>query len=96
MSALDRQLAEDRIMRDAALRLVKADLELVRNDLSARSAGGRVADRLGDAALDTVDDAVDYATQHKGLLAGAVATLALFLFRGPLLDALSALSDENE
>lgn len=97
MSAIDRQLAEDRAMRDAALSLFKADLTLVRSDLAQRGAGQRVADRVTDAALDTVDDAVEYAQEHTGQVAAGVSAILLFLFRGPLLDLLAHIfSDDDE
>jgi hypothetical protein len=98
MTPTSRQLADDRALRDAALRLFKADLDTVRADLAARGAGQRVADRVGDAALDTMDDALDYAQTHKGQVAASVTAVLLFLFRGPLLDALATLlgSDEDE
>lgn len=98
MSAIDRQLAEDRALRDAALRLFKADVALVRGDLAARGVGPRVADRVGDAALDMVDEAAEYAQDHRGQVAAGIAALLLFLFRGPLFDALGALfgGDDEE
>jgi len=96
MNAIDRQLAEDRAMRDAAYRLFKADLDLVRGDLAARGVRQRVADRVGDAALDTMDDAVDYAQHHKGQVAAGISAILLFLFRGPLLDLLASLLPEDD
>ena len=99
MKAIDRQLAEDRAMRDSAKRLFKADLDLVRGDLARRGAGQRVADRVSDAALDTVDEAVGYAQDHKGQVAAGIGAIVLFLFRGPLLDMLAGLfqpDDEDE
>jgi hypothetical protein len=98
MNATDRQLAEDRALRDAALRLFKADLDLVRGDLATRGVGQRAADRVGDAALDTMDEAVDFARDHKGQVAAGLSAIVLFLFRGPLLDALARLfgGDDSE
>ena len=96
MTSIERQMAEDRAVRDAALRLFKADLDLVRSDLAARGAGQRVADRVSDAALDTVDDAVDYAQDNKGPVAAGIAALLLFLFRGPLFDALASLLGDHD
>jgi len=96
MSAIDRQLAEDRALRDAALRLFKADLDLVRGDLASRGVGQRAADRVGDAALDTMDEAVDYARDHKGQVAAGITAILLFLFRGPLLDALASLFGDDD
>jgi len=88
---IDQQLAEDRVLRDAALRLFKTDLALVRGDLSARGPGARAADRIGDAAMDTFEEAVDYANDHRGPVVGVVAAILLWFFRGPLLDGLTAL-----
>jgi hypothetical protein len=98
LKSIDRQLDEDKAMRDAALRLFKADLDLVRSDIATRGAGQRVADRVTDAALDTVDEAVDYAQDHRGQVAAGIGAILLFLFRGPLLDALASLfgSDERD
>lgn len=96
MSTPDQRLQHDRALRDAALRLVKADLALVRGDLAARGVGTRVADRVGDAALETLDDTVAYAQGHRGQVAAAITALVLFLFRGPLLDALAALIGDDE
>ena len=96
MIPIDLQLAEDRALRDAALRLFKADIAAVRADLAVRGVGARAADRVGDAALDTLDDAVDYAQDHKGQVAAGVSALVLFLFRGPLLDLLATLLGHDE
>ena len=95
MSTPAERLQHDRALRDAALRLVKADLALVRGDLAARGVGTRVADRVGDAALETLDDAVAYAQGHRGQVAAGITALLLFLFRGPLLDSLAALIAED-
>jgi len=96
MSASARQLAEDKALRDAAHRLFQADLALVRADLAVRGPGARVADRIGDAALDTMDETLAYAQDHKGQVAAGVSALLLFLFRGPLLDAVAALLGDDD
>src|SRR5690606_3416704 len=48
MSNLDRQLAEDRALRNAALAVFKADLAFIRTDIRERGLGTRLADRLGE------------------------------------------------
>ncbi len=73
MSAAEHQLADDKALRDAALAVFQADLRFIKEDLAARGVGGRIADRLGDSALDMVDDAVDYAESNKGQIGAAVA-----------------------
>lgn len=88
---LGRQLAEDRALRDAALALFKADLRFIRNDLQQRGIGERVADRLGDGAKELVDDAVDYAGDHKSVLTAGAAAVVLWFARRPILRALDEL-----
>ena len=92
MSGTERRLAEARALRDAALAVFQADLRFVREDLAARGLGERVADRLGDATMDMVDDAVDYAEANKGRVAAAVAAAVLWFARAPLLAGLARLA----
>ena len=96
MNAQDIQLAEDRALRDSALRLFKSDLALVRADLKERGVGARIADRIGDGTMDMVDDAVDYAEANKGKLAAAVAAFVLWFARGPIMHGLKRLFVEDE
>ena len=97
MSDLKMRLHEDRQLRDAALRLFKADLEFIRADLRERGVGARVADRIGGSARDMVDEAVDYTIDNKGTVAAIVAAIALWFARIPLLNGLSGMfSDEND
>ena len=94
MSQLEKHLAEDRALRDAALGLFKQDLALVRGDLHARGIGARVADRIGDGTLDMVEDAVGYAEANRGKVAAALAAIVLWFARRPILSGVSHLFDE--
>ena len=98
MSGLEHRLADDKALRDAALALFKADLALVRADLAERGIGARVADRLGESAMDIVDEGIDYAEENKGKVAAGVAALVLWFARRPILEALGRLigSDEDD
>jgi hypothetical protein len=89
MSALERRLAEDRALRDAALGVFRTDLAFIREDLNARGVGGRIADRIGDSAKDMLDDAVDYAEDNRGQVAAAIAAIVLWFARAPLLNGLA-------
>jgi hypothetical protein len=88
---LSDQLAEDRAMRDAALALFKTDLLFIREDLAERGIGERVTERVGDGAKEFVDDALDYAGDHKGIVAAAITAVVLWFARGPILNALDEL-----
>ena len=91
MSVSEAHLAEDKALRDAALAVFQADLKFIRQDLDARGIGGRIADRLGDATLDMVDEAADYAEGNKGQVAAALAAIVLWFARAPILHGLAGL-----
>ena len=91
MSVSEAHLAEDKALRDAALAVFQADLKFIRQDLDARGIGGRIADRLGDATLDMVDEAADYAEANKGRVAAALAAIVLWFARAPILHGLAGL-----
>jgi len=86
-----------RALRDEARAAFDARLAGVKQDLEARSVGGRIADKAADEALQALDLARDVAAQNKGVIAGTVAALVLWFLRRPLLNgldkALGALSD---
>jgi len=85
VTELEARLAEDRALRDAALRLFKSDIALIRGDLDARGLGARAKDRLGGAALEVLDEAVDYAESHRGWVAAGAAAIVLWFARKPIL-----------
>jgi len=85
MTDLAHQLAEDKALRDAALQLFRSDIALIHGDLHERGIGARAKDRLGEAALGMVDDAIDYAEDNKGWLAAGATAVALWFARKPIL-----------
>ena len=93
MSDLARQFAEDKALRDAALRLFKSDIALIRGDLDERGVGTRAKDRLGEAALGMLDDAIDYAEDNKGWVAAGATAVVLWFARKPILLWLADLLD---
>ena len=85
---LERQLREDRMLRDAARAMVDADVAHLRASLAGRSISNRIADRIGEGAHDAMDEAAELATEHKGLLAAAIGALILWFARHPLINLL--------
>ena len=96
MSELQRRLAEDKTLRDAALALFKADLALIRADVNEKGIGARIGKRLGEGTMETLDDAIDYAENNKGKIAAGIAAVVLWFARGPILDALGRQLGEDE
>jgi len=96
VSDLAEQLAEDKALRDAALQLFKSDISLVRGDLGERGVGARAKDRLGDAALGMLDDAIDYAEDNKGWVAAGTAAVVMWFARRPILGWVAGLLEDDE
>lgn len=94
MSALERQVTEDKTVRDAAKALVMADVAHIKNDLAQRGIGARVADRIGDGAVGVFEEAVEVADNHRGALAAIVGALILWFARNPIMAVFS--SDEPD
>lgn len=91
MADLERELQEDLMLRNAAKRLVKADIGYLKGDMAEKGVGGRVADRAKDGAADIAENAADYADTHRAQvgtgIAVAIVALLGWIFRDRLADA---------
>lgn len=92
----ERQLREDRMLRDAARAMVDADVANLRASLAGRSIPSRIADRIGEGAHDALDEAAELAGEHRGVIAAAVAALILWFARHPLIELLLGEDEEAE
>lgn len=95
MSKLERQMQEDRAMRDAAKALVDADLAHVKNSFSGPGLTERAATNLSEGARDVFEKASDAAESHKGILAALVGAVIIWFARNPLLSLLET-EDEDD
>jgi hypothetical protein len=90
-------LSADRAVRDAAHANFRASLEQVRADLAAKGVGGRIADEAERKAHAALDTGLEIAAEHKGVVAGTVAALLLWIFRTPLFEAIGRrFGDEDD
>lgn len=96
MSSLERKLQEDRATRDAARRLIEADLAFVRGDNEERGLAKRAADSVGDTSQTLAGRTLDYAKAHPLAVSGGLAAILLFLFRNPILDLVLGMLDDDE
>ena len=96
MSDLASRLAEDKALRDAALQLFKSDIALIRGELDERGIAARARDRVGDAALGMVDDAIDYTEHNKGWVAAGATAVVLWFARKPILGWIADLLEGEE
>ena len=88
MNPAKHQMQQDKLLRDAALALVKADVDRLKSDFQARSLGERAMDRAIEGAEELVDEAQEMAADNKGVLALLLGAVAVWFARNPILDAL--------
>lgn len=89
MNAL--HLAADRANRDAARRVFSKRLERIKADIEARGIGSRVAGTMVEEVSGAVDMGLDVARERKGLIAGTIGALLLWVFRQPLIAGAASL-----
>jgi hypothetical protein len=85
MSKAEQQLAKARDARDGAKAEFDASLAQLRGDPAEQTLGGRVAERVGDDAKAVMHQALDVASESKGIFAGTIALLALWFLRHPII-----------
>jgi len=96
MGRLARKLENHRATRDVARDVFDTRLSQVRADLSAKGLSGRIADRIGEDAQLMLDEAVDIADRNRGIIAGTIAVLMIWIFRAPILAWIGRLIDGND
>ena len=87
--ALERQLREDRALRNAARALFDADIAHLKASLSGKSISSRIVDRIGEGASEVLDEAMEVADNHKGVIATLIAAIVLWFARHPIIDLLT-------
>lgn len=96
MERLAKQLDNDRLARDAARGAFDQRFALVKRDLEARGVGGRIADKIGEDARDIFNEAVEVASAHRGVVAGTIAAVAIWIFRNPIITGIELLLDRDD
>lgn len=87
MSDAERNLAADRATRNAARRIFDAHLARLKGDIDAHGGiVGKAKDEAGQRLLDAGKQGLAIAKESKGIIAGTVAALGLWLLRKPLID----------
>ncbi|MXP43704.1 hypothetical protein [Allopontixanthobacter sediminis] len=93
------KLKEDRLLRNAAFALLKADVANLRADLAGRGFGERIVDRINEGAVDIFEEAVELADNNRGVLAALIGAVLLWFARNPIMALFTdddGLEDEND
>jgi hypothetical protein len=85
MSKAEQQLTQARAARDEARAAFDTQLAQLRGDPEEQTIGGRIAQRITDDATTVLHQALDVASESKGIIAGTVAALALWFLRHPII-----------
>lgn len=98
MTSAERQLREDRLLRDSAKALFLADIDRAKADLEAKTIGKRAFDRAKDGASELLETAQAKAGDNVGIVALLFGAVALWFARNPILSAFAGddRSDEDE
>ncbi len=85
-----------RAARNAAKSALDTRLAGLRGEIAERGVGGRIADAARDEAAAVLAEGLDIARESKGIIAGTVAALALWLLRNPIIAWAEALLGDDE
>ena len=96
MSKLADRYHEDKLLRDAALSVVKSDIEHLRENFSAKRAATRISSRIGLGAAEVLETAKEQAEDHRGIIAALIGAILLWFGRHPILDALGLSDPQDE
>lgn len=103
MTRLPDRFIEDRALRDAARAVLTDDIARLRATLSEQGVAGRVSSSVGATisgrvrrgASDLLDQAKAQAGDHVGVLALLVGAIVLWFARGPIIDWIATLDDDD-
>ena len=84
MNSAATDLLAARAVRDAARTAFDSRVAALKDDLAERSIGTRIADDLLEKANQGLAEAIEIADSNRGVIAGTIAALALWLLRRPL------------
>lgn len=93
---LAKQLREDRNVRDQALALVKQDIAHLKSDYQDKGIGERAVDKLKGSANGIYGEAVEVASDHRGVLAALIGAIVLWFARHPIIAFFSGSKDDDD
>jgi hypothetical protein len=92
LTEAERNLSADLATRNAARGVFDTHLTRLRGDVEANGGiAGKARNEVGKRLRDAGKQGLAIAGESKGIVAGTVAALGLWLFRKPLLDAAKGL-----
>ena len=84
MSKGEAQLLKDRATRERAKAALDNQLAQVKADLAAKGLGARATQKVVEGSREAAEIGLDVARERKGVIAGTIGALLLWLFRKPI------------
>ncbi|KPP93229.1 hypothetical protein [Erythrobacter sp. HL-111] len=88
MADMDPRLAEDLALRNAALAVLKADIDHAKKSFAPKAVATRAGTRVKEGAEEVFELAKERADDNRGVIAVLIGALFLFLARQPILEIL--------
>ncbi|MGJ0238483.1 hypothetical protein ACQEPB_08200 [Novosphingobium fluoreni] len=88
-AALEAKVLADKAARDTCKLNLDTRLAHVKQDLSVRGIGGRIADDVIDNAKLIFDEGVAVVEEHPAVVGGTIAAIVLWFLRNPIIDGLN-------
>lgn len=85
MAKLALQLEADRAARDAARAAFDSRYGAIKADMEERGLTGRIVDETMEQARTLIDETVDAAENHPGVVGGTIAALVLWFLRNQIM-----------
>lgn len=95
MGKASTRVLEQRAIRDQARAQFDARIAGVKQDLEARGIGGRIADKVSEEAIEAIESAIEIADENRGVVAGSIAALAIWLLRSPIISWIDSMLGEG-
>lgn len=86
---LEQQMREDKILRNAALALIQADVSHLKSDFQVQRVTSRAATRMAEGIADVFEEAVEVAEDNRGALTALIAGIILWFARNPIMSLFS-------
>lgn len=104
MTRLPERFIEDRVLRNAARRVLTEDVARIRDSLGEEGIASRVSSGVGSSistrfrngARDVLAQARAQAGDHKGVFALLMGAIILWFARGPILDWIGEIADGDD
>ncbi len=90
MTKGEARLRQDRATRERAKSALDGQVAQVKADLAAKGLAARAAQTVAEETRQAAEVGLDVAREHKGVIAGTIGAVLLWLFRKPIVQGVAS------